>query len=407
MRKISLSVKICLGLVLGVIVGILLQSNSDIATTYIQPFGTLFLNLIKLVIVPLVFSSLLVGVCSLGDLKKLGRLGGKTVIYFFVTTVFAITVGLVLANVMNVGGGGNFTIPNETQAAASSEVPSILNTFLNIIPSNPLKAVVEGNMLQTIAFALILGGGVVAIGEKGKIVEQFFDAIAEIMYKVTAAIMSLAPYGVFALIAPVIAVNGVGVLLPLISVIIAVYLGSLLHAIIVYSSTVKFFANIGPIQFFKKVSSAIAIAFTTSSSAGTLPVSMRCVEENLGVSKSVASFVLPLGTTINMDGTALYQGVCALFIANVAHIDLNIQQQITIILTATLASIGTAGVPGAGMIMLTMVLQSVGLPIGGIALVAGIDRILDMARTTVNVVGNCACSVVIAASEKELDRSKL
>lgn len=406
MKKVSLSVKICIGLVLGVIVGILLQSKPEIATTYIQPFGTLFLNLIKLVIVPLVFSSLLVGVCSLGDIKKLGKLGGKTVIYFFVTTIFAITFGLVLANVMHVGAGGGFTIPNDVQES-TSEIPSILDTFLNIIPSNPLKSVVEGNMLQTIAFALILGGGVVAIGEKGKIVEEFFNAIAETMYKITAAIMSLAPYGVFALIAPVIAVNGIGVLLPLISVIIAVYLGCILHAIIVYSSTVGFFAKIGPIQFFKKISSAIAIAFTTSSSAGTLPVSMKCVEENLGVSKSVASFVLPLGTTINMDGTALYQGVCALFIANVAQVDLTIQQQITIILTATLASVGTAGVPGAGMIMLTMVLQSVGLPIGGIALVAGIDRILDMARTTVNVVGNCACSVVISASEKDLDRSKL
>lgn len=404
MKKVSLSVKICIGLVLGVIVGIFLQSKPEIATTYIQPFGTLFLNLIKLVIVPLVFSSLLVGVCSLGDIKKLGRLGGKTVLYFFLTTVFAITFGLVLANVMHVGAG--YQIATQTEATAS-EIPSMLDTFLNIIPSNPLKALVEGNMLQTIAFALILGCGVVAIGEKGKIVEQFFDSIAETMYKITAAIMNLAPYGVFALIAPVIAVNGVNVLLPLISVIIAVYLGSILHAVIVYSSTVKFFANVGPIQFFKKVAPAIAIAFTTSSSAGTLPVSMKCVEENLGVSKPVASFVLPLGTTINMDGTALYQGVCALFVANVYGMSLNIQQQITIILTATLASVGTAGVPGAGMVMLTMVLQAVGLPIEGIALVAGIDRILDMARTTVNVVGNCACSVVISASEKDLDRSKL
>lgn len=404
MKKISLSARIFIGLFLGIIVGILLQKMPDIATIYIKPFGTLFLNLIKLMIVPLVFSSLIVGICSLGDIKKLGRMGGKTILYYMLTTAFAVTLGLVLANVMNVGG--NYSMPAEVQEAAA-EIPKISDTLLNIIPSNPLKALVEGNMLQIIAFALILGASIISIGEKGVVIQQFFDGLAEAMYKLTGAVMQLAPFGVFALIVPVVAVNGPDVLLPLLGVIITVYVGCILHAVVVYSATVQVFAKINPIQFFKGIASASIFAFTTSSSAGTLPISMQSVEDNLGVSKNVSSFVLPLGATINMDGTALYQGVCTLFIANVYGIDLSINQQLVVILTATLASIGTAGVPGAGMIMLTMILQAIGLPLEGVALIAGIDRVLDMARTCVNVTGDCACAVVVGASEKEIDYSKI
>lgn len=402
MKKMQLSTKILIGLALGVLAGILLQGSPGVADTWIKPFGTLFLNLIKMIIVPLVLASLVVGTCGLGDVRKLGRIGGKTIVYYLLTTAFAVLLGLILANVFNVGFG--FALPADVEPSEAGKMPSIVDTFLNIIPTNPIKALADGNMLQIIAFALILGSGIVALGDKGKPLFGFFDSLAEATYKITGGIMNFAPYAVFALITPVVASNGPQVLLPLLSVIAIVYFGCFLHAAIVYSGTLKLLGKFSPIKFFKGIFPAQAIAFTTCSSSATLPVNMQCTEENLGVSKSICSFVLPLGATINMDGTALYQGVCALFIANVYGIELSIAQQVTIVLTATLASIGTAGVPGAGLIMLTMVLQSVGLPLEGLALVGGIDRILDMARTTVNITGDSACAVVIAASENELDR---
>jgi Na+/H+-dicarboxylate symporter len=402
MKKMQLTTKIFIGLALGIVLGIILQPNPDFANNYIKPFGTLFLNLIKLVIVPLVFSSLVVGVCSMDDVRKLGRIGGKTVAYYMLTTAFAVTIGLILANVTNVGGG--FNIPVDANVPIP-ETPNVIDTLLNIIPSNPLKALVDGNMLQIIAFALIIGAGIIGIGDKGKILFNFFDSFAEVMYKIIAVIMQFAPIGVFALITPVVAVNGPGVLLPLLKLIIVVYAGCALHAILVYSSTVNIFAKISPLQFFKGVAPAMVFAYTTASSSATLPINMKRCEENLGASKSICSFVLPLGATINMDGTAIYQGICAFFIAQVYGIELSLSAQLTIILTATLASIGTAGVPGAGMIMLGMVLQSVGLPIEGIALIAGVDRILDMMRTMINITGDAACTVIVAATEGELDRS--
>jgi len=403
MKKMQLSTKILIGLAAGIVAGILLQGAPDIANTWIKPIGTLFLNLIKMIIVPLVLASLVIGTCGLGDVRKLGRIGGKTLAYYLLTTAFAVTLGLILANVFSVGAG--FTLPADIKPAEAKEIPKFIDTLLNIIPTNPIKALADGNMLQIIAFALILGGGIVALGDKGKPLFDFFDSLAEATYKITSAIMNLAPYAVFALIVPVVASNGPKVLLPLLSVIVLVYIGCILHAVLVYSSTLAIFAKFNPIKFFKGIFSAQAIAFTTCSSAAALPVNMQSTEEKLGVSKSISSFVLPLGATINMDGTALYQGICALFIANVYGLELTMAQQFTIVLTATLASIGTAGVPGAGLIMLTMVLQAVGLPLEGLALVAGIDRILDMARTTVNITGDAACAVVIAASENELDRN--
>lgn len=398
MKKINLSTKILIALILGILVGIMLQGSPSIANNYIKPFGTLFLNLIKLIVVPLVLASLVVGTCGLGDVKKLGRIGGKTVAYYLLTTAFAVTLGLILANLLKVGSG--YSIPVDA-AAEVKEIPKFVDTLLNIVPTNPLKALVDGNMLQIIVFALMLGGSIVAVGEKAKPLERGFDALAETMYKMTSAIMEFAPYGVFALIIPVVAVNGPQVLLPLLKVIVVVYLGCLLHMLIVYSATLKIFANFSPVKFFKSIAPAQVFAFTTASSTSTLPLNMKCVEE-MGVPKSISSFVLPLGATINMDGTAIYQGICAFFIAQVYGIDLSIGQQFTIILTATLASIGTAGVPGAGLIMLTMVLQAVGLPLEGLILIAGIDRILDMARTVANITGDAACAVIIAATEKEL-----
>ena len=400
MKKLSLTTKIFLGLFLGIIVGLLLTSNSNIATTYIKPFGTLFLNLIKMLIVPLVFSSLIVGTASVGDVKSLGRIGGKTLAYYLMTTAFAVVLGLILGNVLVPGQGLSIPVNVETTA---QEAPSIVDTLLNIIPSNPLKSLVDGSMLQIIVFAIFLGIGATAVKEElGKPFINFFNSLAEIMYKITEIVMKFAPIGVFGLITPVVAENGPSVLLPLIKVIIAVYLGCILHAAIVYSSLLKVLANYNPIKFFKGIVSPAITAFSTSSSSGTLPVTMKAAKENLGVSDKIASFVLPLGATVNMDGTALYQGVCALFIAQVYGLNLSIGQMVTIVLTATLASIGTAGVPGAGMIMLTIVLESVGLPLEGIALIAGIDRVLDMARTCINVVGDLSAAVVVAKSEGEL-----
>ncbi len=400
MKKISLTSKIFLGLFLGIIVGLLLANNPNIATTYIKPFGTLFLNMIKMIIVPLVFSSLVVGTASVGDVKSLGRIGGKTMAYYLITTAAAVIIGLVLGTILMPGQG--LSIPVEVEEVAQ-EAPSIIDTLLNIIPSNPLKSLVEGSMLQIIVFAIFLGIGATAVTEQlGKPFINFFNSLAEIMYKITEIVMKFAPIGVFGLITPVVAENGPSVLLPLIKVIIAVYLGCILHAAIIYSSLLKALANFSPIKFFKGVASPAITAFSTSSSSGTLPITMKAAKEKLGISDKIASFVLPLGATVNMDGTALYQGVCALFIAQVYNLDLTLAQMLTIVLTATLASIGTAGVPGAGMIMLTIVLESVGLPLEGIALIAGVDRVLDMARTCINVVGDLSAAVVVAKSEGEL-----
>lgn len=400
MKKLNLTTKIFIGLILGIIVGLAFTANPGFLATFIQPVGTLFINMIKMVIVPLVLASLVVGAASIGDVRSLGRIGGKTLGYYLMTTAIAVIIGLLLGTVINPGAG--LSIPTGA-AAEVKEAPKLVDTLLNIIPSNPLKGIVEGNMLQIIVFALFLGIAVTMLPkEKGKAFIDFFDSLAEIMYKITAIVMELAPYGVFALIAPVVAKNGPAVLIPFMKVIFAVYLGCILHAVIVYSSAVSLIGKMNPIKFFKGIAPAALTAFSTSSSSATLPVSMKSVTENLGVSEKVASFVLPLGATINMDGTSLYQGVCALFIAQVYGIDLTIAQMGTIVLTATLASIGTAGVPGAGLIMLTLVLQAVGLPLEGVALIAGIDRILDMMRTCVNVVGDASATVVVAATENEL-----
>ena len=313
-----------------------------------------------MIIVPLVFASLVVGAASVGDIRKLGRIGGKTLAYYLVTTAIAVVIGLILGNLLVPGAG--IEIPTDATPEAV-EAPSIAQTIVGMIPSNPVTAMADANMLQIIVFALFIGVAITAVGDKGKPLLNVVDSLAEVMYKITAFVMAYAPIGVFALITPVVANQGVSVLLPLLKVVIGVYLGCILHALIVYSSAVKVFARMNPMKFFRGVASPATVAFSTSSSAGTLPVTMKATQENLGVPESIASFVLPLGATINMDGTALYQGVCALFISQVYGIELTIAQQLTIVLTATLASIGTAGVPGAGLIMLTMVLQSVNLPL--------------------------------------------
>lgn len=395
--SVPLWLQILIGMILGISVGIGLGEQAVV----LKPIGTLFVNTIKMLIVPLVFCSLIVGVTSMQDTAKMGRIGFKSFAFYLGTTSIAITVGLAVGYLLQPGAGLNMT--PDAGVAVAKEVPSVMQTLINIVPTNPVAALASGQILQVIVFAVALGIALVLIGDHGKPAIKVFESLAEAMYKLTDMIMKLAPYGVFGLMAWVAGQYGVDMLMPLIKVIVAVYLGCALHIIGFYSIVLTTVAKLNPLQFFKGIRSALAVAYTTSSSAGTLPASMKCASESLGINKKISSFVLPLGTTINMDGTALYQGVTALFVAQAFGIDLTWVDYITIILTATLASIGTAGVPGAGLVMLTLVLTTVGLPLEGVAIIAGIDRVLDMARTVVNVSGDLVATTVIAKSENELD----
>ncbi|MFR3115443.1 MAG: dicarboxylate/amino acid:cation symporter [Dialister sp.] len=395
----NLSVQIFASLVLSVIVGLFLGDSAVVPVkTWIAPVGTMFINLIKMMIVPVVLCSLIVGMTSMGDMKKLGRIGIKTVAFYMVTTAIAIVIGFGVAGVIEPGVG--MALPAEA-APKVKEAPSIMQVFVNMIPKNPIESMAKADILPVIVFALFIGAGIISVGgKKGALLINVFDSGAEVCYKVIAMIMRLAPIGVFCLLLPVVVQNGPKVLLPLLSVIMAMAVGSVIHALVVYSGIAAAVGHMSPVKFFRGMAEAMVIAFTTCSSAGTLPVNMKNIQEKLGVKRDIASFILPLGATINMDGTALYMGVCSLFIANVYNIPLTVDQMMLIILTGTLASIGTAGVPGAGLIMLAMVLQSVGLPMEGLALVAGIDRVLDMFRTTLNITGDAAVAVAIDATEK-------
>ena len=394
-----LSIKILIGLILGIIGGLIAGPTAvPWMKVWIAPIGTIFINLIKMVIVPVVLASIVAGVASIGDVKKLGRVGVKIMVFYLATTAFAVSIGLMFGTLMQPGKG--LTIPAGAKAA-SKMAPPLQDVLVNIIPSNPFVAMEKGDMLQIIVFAIFLGIGITMVGAKAKPVEDFFNALAEVTYKIIDMIMSFAPFGVFALMMPVVAVNGPKVLLPLASVVAAMYIASIVHAVVVYSGTVATLGGMSPVKFFKGIAPAMLVAFSTCSSGATLPVTMKCTQENLGVKKDVSSFCLPLGATVNMDGTAIYCGLAALFVAQAYGIELNAGQYMTIILTGTLASIGAAGVPGAGLIMLTLVLTSVGLPIEGVALIAGIDRVLDMARTTLNITGDAAGCVVVQNSENK------
>ena len=395
-KKMSLATKIFIALVLGIIVGMLLISHASIATTYIKPFGTIFLNLIKWVVTPLVFFSIMSGVISMRDIRKVGSIGIKTIVYYLCTTAFAITIGLFLANVFK----GFFPVLQTTDLVyEASEPVNFMDTLVGIFPSNFFKPFVEANMLQIIVASLIIGFALLLVEQQREIEFTMVDTLNDVFMKSMEMIVALSPIGVFCLICPVVAENGPAVLGSLAKVLLVAYIAYILHAVIVYSLSVKIGAGLSPIAFFKGMMPAIMFAFSSASSVGTLPINLECVE-NLGADKDIASFVLPLGATINMDGTAIYQGVCAVFIASCFGINLTFPQMLTIVLTATLASIGTAGVPGAGMVMLAMVLASVGLPVEGIALVAGVDRIFDMGRTTVNITGDASCTIIVSAIER-------
>lgn len=397
-KQKPLALKIFIGMILGIVVGFIFQSNPGFAISYIKPFGTIFLNLIKMIVVPVVLFSIISGVISMKDIKKVGSIGVKTVAFYMITTCIAVTLGLAFANLLNVGDG--YQLANEALTYEAAAAPSFMDTFVNIFPSNALAPLANATMLQVIVIAIFFGFGIIITGEKAEPVTKFVEAFNEISMNIMNFIIKLSPIGVFALLVPVIAENGPKVLFPLLKLILVIYLVYIIHMALVYSLSIKSLGKTSPLIFFKEIFPAISLGFSSASSVGALPLNLECTQK-LGARSEIASFILPLGATINMDGTAIYQGVCVVFIAQVFGIDLSLSQQITIILTATLASIGTAGVPGAGMIMLAMVLQSVGLPVEGIALIAGIDRILDMGRTAVNITGDAACAVCISTIESK------
>ena len=396
-KKLALSTQIFIALVLAIIAGIALTGNPDFAKNYIKPFGTIFLNLIKWIVCPLVFFSIMSGIVSLRDVKKIGAIGGTTVLYYLCTTAFAVTFGLLFANLLK----GLFPVLSTSELTYTPSATSVnfMDTLVGMFPSNFLAPFVEGNMLQIIVSALIIGFALVLIGHRFNMEFRAVEICNDICMKAMELILKLSPVGVFCLLCPVVAENGPAVLGSLAMVLLVAYLCYIIHMAVTYSVSVRTLGGLSPVRFFKGMMPAMMMAFSSASSVGTLPLNMDC-SEKLGADREVASFVLPLGATINMDGTAIYQGVCAIFIATCFGINLSFSQMLTIVLTATLASIGTAGVPGAGMVMLAMVLQSVGLPVEGIALVAGIDRIFDMGRTVVNITGDASCAIVVSRMER-------
>ena len=402
-KRMSLAMQIFIALILAIVVGLLMQSHAEFAENYIKPFGTIFLNLVKFIVVPIVLFSIMCGIISMQDIKKVGAIGLKTVVYYMCTTAFAITFGLIGGNLFK----GMFPVVATTDLTyEATESVSFMDTIVNIFPSNFIAPMSESNMLQVIVMSVLFGFAIILIGpEKNPRLIQGCNDLNDMFMKCMEMILKLSPIGVFCLLCPVIATNGPMIIGSLAMVLLAAYVCYIVHAVVVYSLAVKTMGGMSPIAFFKGMLPAIMFAFSSASSVGTLPINMECVE-GMGASKEVTSFVLPLGATINMDGTAIYQGVCAIFIASCYGINLTLPQMLTIILTATLASIGTAGVPGSGMVMLAMVLPSVGLPVDGIALVAGVDRIFDMGRTTVNITGDASCCMVVTNLEKKRESRK-
>ena len=415
----QLYTKILIGLVAGAVVGVVANLANIVwlreTLTALEPVGTAFIRLITMIVIPLVFASLMVGTASLGDVRKLGRIGSKTIVYYILTTTIAVTIGLALGNLISPGSSvdpatrdqlaARFEGEAQGKMEIAAESPSVTDVLLGIIPRNPVRAAADFELLPLIFFAIIFGAAVSLVpDEQRKSVLLFFEGVNSASMLIITWVMKLAPYAVFALIAAVVAQFGLDLLRSLLLYSLVVVFGLLLHMFGTLAVMVRFAAKMSPISFYKRIIAVPIFAFSTSSSSATLPVTMGTAESKLGVPKQVSSFVLPLGATINMDGTALYQAIAVLFIAQIYGIPLDLGAQLTIVLTATLASIGTAGVPSAGIIMLIVVLQSVGLGDkveAGIALILGVDRILDMLRTSVNVTGDLSCAAFIARSEQD------
>ena len=426
MRKLALHWQIIIGLLLGLTYGVIATNAGwgDFTSDWIAPFGTIFINLLKLIAMPLVLSSLITGVASLSDVKKLSRIGGKTIAIYIGTTAIAVTLGLASVNMLRPGDKIPDAMKEKLQMTyekdASKKAGTVqevkgrgpLQPIVDIIPSNFFfSASSNRNMLQVVFMAIFIGIGLIQIPkDKGKPLRDFFESLNDVVIKLVDIIMLIAPYGVFALIAQTInkvAGNNPSEIIELLGALgyymVAVIIGLFAHALITYTGLMRLMTKMPLETFYRGIAPAQLLAFSTSSSGATLPVTMERCEEELGVSEEVSSFVLPLGATINMDGTALYQAVAAVFIAQTLNMSLDIGAQLTIVLTTVLASIGTAAVPGAGIVMLVIILEAVGVPSAGIALILGVDRILDMLRTTINVTGDATVAVIIAHSEDQLD----
>ena len=399
-RKLSLPAWIFIGMFAGILAGLCFLGNPGFTDEYIKPFGTIYINLLKFLVVPVVLFSITSGVISLKDLKRVGSVGVRTFVYYMCTTALAVVIGLILASAFK----GMFPPLDAATTAAleyeAKESPGVMQVIVNIFPDNLLKPMVNTDMLPVIVISILFGAGILASGEKGKMVGNAVDALNDVIMKVLMMIIKITPFGVFCLMCNVVAVNGPKIVGTLALVIGVAYIGYILHVVVVYGLSVKCLSGMSPIKFFKGIAPAMITAFTTTSSNATLPVSIECCN-NLGAEPEVSSFVLPLGATINMDGTAIYQAVATIFIASCYGVDLSLGDMAMVVLTATLASIGTAGVSGAGMIMLAMVLTTIGIPVEGIAIIAGVDKIFDMGRTALNITGDATCAIWISKQEQK------
>ncbi|MEC6822644.1 dicarboxylate/amino acid:cation symporter [Photobacterium piscicola] len=407
-KKMSLTGRVILGMILGILTGFMIRSLfADVA--FIHDYivnglfdvgGKIFIASLKMLVVPLVFVSLVCGTSSLKDLATLGRLGGKTLAFYLTTTALAITLALTMANIFQPGTGADLSAAT---TFASKEAPSLGSVIVGMFPTNPISAMASGNTLQIIVFAVLFGIAISAAGKPGERLAAVFADLNEVIMKLVALLMNIAPFGVFFLMAKLFTGLGLDAIYSLINYFLVLVAALLLHALVTYSVMLKAFTGLSPITFLKKMEDAVMFAFSTASSNATIPVTMETATKRLGVNNKIASFTVPLGATINMDGTAIMQGVATVFIAQAFNIDLTMTDYIMVILTATLASVGTAGVPGVGLIMLAMVLNQVGLPVEGIALIMGVDRLLDMVRTAVNITGDSVVTCIVAKSEGEMD----
>ena len=412
MKNLKLIHKVFIGLVSGIIVGALLYplKENPIVSKYIvsglfEFLGQGFLRLVKMIIVPLVFASLVTGTAAMNDVKKLGRIGIKTLAFFMGTTAIGIIAAIVGANILKPGAG--IVLENVQKAQyVAKETDSFVKVLLNIIPTNPIEALVKGEMLQVIFFAVMTGFVITILGEKAKRLQGIFEEVNSLMLKMVSLIMELAPFGIFGLIGKTFITLGWAAMKPLASFIIVTYILLLFHGLVVYQILLRVYAKESPVAFLKKILAPMTLAFSTSSSAACIPLSLKTLKEEFNVEEKISSFTIPLGATINMDGTAIMQGVATVFIAQLYNIHLTTNDYFMVVLTAVLASIGTAGVPGVGTIMLSMVLSQVGLPLEGIGMILAVDRIVDMGRTTVNITGDLVCSVIIDRIEKRAENAE-
>ncbi len=405
----GLTTKVLIALVAGLVTGILVYNlpagtfkDTILVNGIFQFLGQVFLRGIMMLVVPLVFVSLVNGAANMGDVKKLGRVGSKTIVFYLTTTAVAIIISLVLGVLLKPGVGLDMGAIEIVETTAGAKAP-LVQILYEMVPNNIVGAMASGSMLQIIVFALFTGVGLSFLGEKAEFLLTLFQKLNDLIMKMVEMVMLFAPIGVYGLIAKTFATVGYSALIPLLKYVGIVYIGLLIHATLVYGTLFKALANLSLTKFYKKFSPAMFVAFSTASSNATIPFSLDICEKKLGISNEISSFTIPLGATINMDGTAIMQGVASLFIAQAYGIEMTLPMMLTVVLTATLASIGTAGVPGAGAIMLSMVLQSVGLPLEGLGLIMGIDRLVDMGRTSINVTGDAVCTTIIAKMENALD----